>query len=55
MSLESPHDGIPFRNGFDSVQGQRYFECLPHHGVFVQAANVGLGDYPPIESLDEEM
>lgn len=36
-----------------SVGGQRYFECDPHHGIFVRPDRVEVGDWREL-GLDED-
>jgi tubulin-specific chaperone B len=38
-----------------SINGQRYFECSKNHGVFVRPERVEVGNFPPLDDLDEDM
>ncbi|OCH96305.1 hypothetical protein OBBRIDRAFT_787380 [Obba rivulosa] len=47
----------PIGKNDGSVQGERYFTCLPSHGVFVRPDRLNVGDFP-VEEInfdDEEM
>ncbi|EIW75236.1 hypothetical protein CONPUDRAFT_85500 [Coniophora puteana RWD-64-598 SS2] len=47
----------PIGKNDGSVQGERYFTCLPSHGAFVRPDRVNVGDFP-VEEInfdDEEM
>ncbi|KAI0519685.1 hypothetical protein KFK09_007140 [Dendrobium nobile] len=49
IQLDEPlgkHDGM--------VNGKRYFECLPQHGIFLRPEKVKVGDYPERDPFDEE-
>lgn len=37
-----------------SVKGVRYFECKPNFGVFVRAERLEIGDFEPVDDLDDE-
>jgi len=38
-----------------SISGQKYFECSKNHGVFVRPDRVEVGNFPPLNDLDEDM
>ncbi|XP_020674403.1 tubulin-folding cofactor B isoform X2 [Dendrobium catenatum] len=49
IQLDEPlgkHDGM--------VNGKRYFECLPQHGILLRPEKVKVGDYPERDPFDEE-
>ncbi|PLW52627.1 hypothetical protein PCANC_06274 [Puccinia coronata f. sp. avenae] len=37
-----------------SVDSHRYFTCPPSRGIFVQPDRITIGDFPPIDLLDDE-
>ncbi|OHT10437.1 CAP-Gly domain containing protein [Tritrichomonas foetus] len=48
----------PFGTNNGSLKGKKYFECDDNFGVFLRAARVKVGDYPPIDweaELADEM
>lgn len=38
-----------------TIGGQHYFECRKNSGVFVRPERIEIGDYPPLDDLDEKM
>ncbi|KCV67878.1 hypothetical protein H696_05607 [Fonticula alba] len=43
---------LPFGKNDGSVDGQRYFTCLPKYGMFVRPDRLEVGDFEPAFDLD---
>ncbi|KAF0686805.1 Aste57867_21402 [Aphanomyces stellatus] len=44
----------PVGKGNGCVKGTRYYECAEKFGGFIRPANLQVGDFPPLDELDDD-